>query len=89
MNRLSGICGGLCALENPEELCSAFKTSIFDLADGCLGTHQRAKNNYLPQGILDTIDQSHRARLNVRAELLRELRHKTVHALRVDKVANM
>ena len=38
-------------------------------------------------GILNIIDQSCRARLNGRAELLRELRHKTVHALKVDKEA--
>ena len=31
--------------------------------------------------------ESCRARLNVRAELFRELRHKTVRALRVDKEA--
>ena len=34
---------------------------------------------------LDAIDQSRSARLNSRAELLRELRHKTVCLLRVDK----
>ena len=34
-----------------------------------------------------TIDQSRRARLNGRAELFRELRRKTVRALRVDKEA--
>ena len=39
----------------------------------------------MSQGRLDTIDQSRRARLNGRAELLRELRCKTVRALRVDK----
>ncbi len=38
---------------------------------------------------LDTIDQSHRARFNSRAELFIELRHKTVRALRVDKEANV
>ena len=36
---------------------------------------------------MDTIAQSRRARLNGRAELFRELRHKTVRALRVDKEA--
>ena len=41
------------------------------------------------QGTLDTIDQSHRARLNGRAELFRELRHKTVCVLRVDKEADV
>ena len=40
-----------------------------------------------PQGTLDTIDQSRRARLNGRAELFRELRRKTGRALRVDKEA--
>ena len=34
-----------------------------------------------------SLDQSHRARLNCRAELLRELGHKIVRALRVDKEA--
>ena len=34
---------------------------------------------------MDTIDQSCRARLNGRAELFWELKHKTVHVLRGDK----
>ena len=38
---------------------------------------------------LNTIDQSHRDRLNGRAELFRELRHKIVHALGVDKEADV
>ena len=41
------------------------------------------------QGILDTIDQSHRIRLNGRAELFSELRYKTVHAMRAFKEAYM
>ena len=84
-NRLSGDLGGLGALGNPEQLWSAFKTTILDVASGCLETHCRAKKNFVSQGTLDTIDQSRRARLNGRAELFRELRHKTVCALRVDK----
>ena len=68
----------------PEEL-SAFKTTILDVASGCFETHRRVKKNFLSQGTLGSIDQSHRARLNGRAELFRELRRKTVHALRVDK----
>ena len=35
-NRLSGDFGGLGALGNPEELWSVFKTTILDVADGCL-----------------------------------------------------
>ena len=69
----------------PEELRSAFKTTVLDVAGGCLGTHRRAKKNFVSQGTLDTIDQSHRARLNGRAELFSELKRKTVRALRVDK----
>ena len=57
-NRLSGDFGGLGALGNPEELWSAFKTTILDVAGGCLGTHRRAKKNFVSQGILDAIDQS-------------------------------
>ena len=72
---------------NPEELWNAFKTPILDVAGGCLGTHQRAKKNFVSQGTLDTIDQSRRARLNGRAELFREMRHKTVRVLRVAKEA--
>ena len=60
---------------------------LVDVAGGCLGTHRRVKKNFVSQGTLDTIDQSRRARLNGRAELFRELRRKTVHALRVDKEA--
>ena len=51
--------------------------------------HRRAKNNFVSQATLDTIDQSCRARLNGGAELFRELRRKTVRALRVDKEACM
>ena len=47
----------------------------------------RAKKNFVSQGTLDTVAQSHRARLNGRAELFGELRRKTVRALRVDKEA--
>ena len=72
---------------DPEELWSAFKTTILDVAGGCLGTHRRAKKNFVSQETLDTIDQSRRARLNGRVELFRELRRKTVRALRVDKEA--
>ena len=43
----------------------------------------------LSQGTLDTNDQSCKARLNGRAELFRELRRKTVCALRVDKEADV
>ena len=71
-----GIWKGLGALENPEELWSSFKTTILDGAGGYLGTHQRAKKNFVSQGTLDTIDQSRRVRLNDRAELFRELRQK-------------
>ena len=56
---------------NPEELWSAFKTTILDAASRCLRTHWRVKKNFVSQGTLDTIDQSHRARLNGRAELFR------------------
>ena len=86
-NTLSGDLGGLGALGDPEELWSAFKTTVLDVAGGCLGTHHRAMKNFVSQGTLDTIDQSHRARLNGRAELFRELRRKTVRALMVDKEA--
>ena len=72
---------------NPEELWSAFKTTIVDVAGGCLGTHRRVKKNFVSQGTQDTIDHSRRAKLNGRAELFRELRRKTVLALRVDKEA--
>ena len=37
-NRLSGDLRGLCALGGPEELWSAFKTTVLDVAGGCLGT---------------------------------------------------
>ena len=86
-NRLSGDLGGQGALGNPEELWSAFKTTILDVAGGCLGTQCRAKKDFVSEGTLDTIYLSRRARHTGRAELFRELRHKTAHALRVDKEA--
>ena len=79
--------GGLGALGKHEELWSTFKITILDVAGGCLGTHHREKKNFVSQGTPDTIDQGRRARLNGRAELFRELRCKTVRALRVDKEA--
>jgi len=81
------IWGGLGALGNPEELWSAFKTTDLDVAGGCLGTHRRMRKNFVSQGTLETIDQSRRGRLNGKPELFRELRRKTVRALRVEKEA--
>ena len=74
MSRLSGDLGCLGALGDPEELWSAFKTTVLDVAGGCLGTHRQSKKNFFSQGTLDTIDQSRRARLNGRAELFKQLR---------------
>ena len=74
-------------MRNPEELWSAFKTTILDVSGRCLGNRRKAKNIFFYQGTLDTIAQSRRAILNDRAELFRELRHKTVRALWVDKEA--
>ena len=68
-NKLSGDLGGLGALGDPEELWSAFKTTVLDVAGGCLGTHHSENKNFVSQGTLDTIAQSCRARLNGRAEL--------------------
>ena len=66
---------------------SAFKTTILDVADGWRRTHHQVKRNFISQGTLNPIDQSRRARLNGRTELFRELRRKTVRALRMDKEA--
>ena len=55
VNRLSGDFGGLCALGDSEEVWSAFNTTVLDVAGRCLGTHQRAKKNFVSQGTLDTI----------------------------------
>ena len=44
-NRLSGDLGGLGALGGPEELESALKTTVVDVAGGCLGTHRWSKKN--------------------------------------------
>ena len=53
------------------------KTTTLDVAGGCLGTYHGAKKNFVSQGTLDTIEGSCKAVLNGRAELFRELRHKT------------
>ena len=82
-----GIWGVLGALGIPEELWSAFKTTILDVAGRCLGTNHGAMKHFVSQGTMDNIDQNYRARLNGRAELFRELRRKTVRAPRVDKEA--
>ena len=76
--------GGLGVSGNPEEFWSAFNTTIFDFAGGYLGTHRQVKKNFVSQGTLDTMDQS-KVRLNGRAELFRDLKRKTVRALRVEK----
>ena len=70
-------------LGDPEELWSAFKTTILDVSSGCLEAHQQAKRNFVSQGTLNTIDECLRARLDGRTELFREQRHKTVLLLRV------
>ena len=88
-NRLSGDLGVWVLWGNPEELWSAFVTTILDVASGCLGTHRRVKNNSVSQGTLNTIDSNRRARLHGRAELFRELRRKTVRAPRLDKEADV
>ena len=46
-NRLSGDLGGLGALRDPEELWSAFKTTILEVSGGCLRTHHQVKKNFL------------------------------------------
>ena len=43
-NKLSGDLG---ALGCPEELWSAFKTTVLDVAGEYLGTHRRAKKNFV------------------------------------------
>ena len=52
-NRLSGDLGGLGALGNPEELWSAFKTTILatilDAASGCLWNPPSDEELYLPR----------------------------------------
>jgi len=53
--RLNGDFGVQGALGNPEEVWSAFKTTILNVAGGCLGTHRRAQKNFVSQGTLDTI----------------------------------
>ena len=45
-NKLSGDLRSRGALGGPEELWSAFKTTVLDVAVGCLGTHRRAKKNF-------------------------------------------
>jgi len=55
-NRRSGDLGGLCVLGDPEELWSAFKTTVLEVASPCLGNHRRAKKNFISQGTMDTID---------------------------------
>ena len=69
-------------MRDPEELWSAFKTTILDVAGGCLGTQRRAtKKNFCLSR--DTgYHLRHRARLNGRAELFRELRRITGRAPR-------
>ena len=88
-NRLSVDFGVLSTLCDFEELWSALKTTVLDIAGECLGTHRRGKKNLVSQGTLDTIDHSCKVRLNGRAELFRELRCKTVRALRVDREADV
>ena len=48
-----------------------------------LHSNIRAKKNFVSQGTLGTIGQSGRARLNGRAELFRELWHKSACVLKV------
>ena len=50
VNRPSGDLEDLGVLGNPEELWSAFKTTILDVAGGCLATHHQANKNLSPKG---------------------------------------
>ena len=84
-NRLSGGLRHLKVSGDPEELWSAFKTTILDVAMRLFGTHRQVKRNFVFQGTLDTIDQCSRARVDGRTALFRKLRRKTVRSLRVDK----
>ena len=56
-NRPSGDLGDLGVLRHPEELWSAFKTTVLYLAGRCLEPSQ-AKKNLISQRRLGTIDQS-------------------------------
>ena len=75
-NRPSGDFGGLDALGNPEQLLNASKAAILDVASRSWNSRS-GEEKCLSQRTLDTIDQSHRAKLNGRAVLFREWRHKT------------
>ena len=46
-NRLGGNLGGLGVLDNPEELWSAFKTTILDVSGGYLATYHQARKNFV------------------------------------------
>ena len=61
--------GGSGCFGAPEELWSAFNTTILDVVGGYLGTHYQAKKNVVYQGILDALCGSQRDQLNGRAEL--------------------
>ena len=45
-NKLSGDLGSLGALGGPKELWSAFKTTILNVAGGCLGTHRGGEEEF-------------------------------------------
>ena len=81
-NRLSGDLGGLGVSGNPEELWSAFKMSILDVASGCLETHHQVKKNLSPRGNWIPL-----TRVTGPGLLFRKLKHKTARLLRVDKEA--
>ena len=49
-NKLSGDLRSLGVLGGPEELWSAFKTTILDVAGGCLGTPRRGEKNFSLKG---------------------------------------
>ena len=69
-NRLSGDLGSLGVLGNPEEVWSASRPPSLMLLMDVLEPTVRRRKNFFSRGTLDTIDQSRRARLNGRAELL-------------------
>ena len=54
VNKLSGDLVGLSALGNLEKLWTAFKTTVLDVASGCLGTDQRAKKNFVWIALIGT-----------------------------------
>ena len=76
--------GELPAGDDPEVMWNDFKTAVLSTASERLGKRRSARRSFVSKSTLDLVEKSRRARLDG-DPAARELRRRTVRALRADK----